>query len=390
MKPTPIQKELGSVAEVTSGQSAPQDKTAFSDTGRPFIRAGSLESLLNGQPEDSLEHIPDDKAKQFRMRLFPPDTIVFAKSGMSAKIGRVYRLKTPCYVVSHLAAILPKENLDPGYLQRWLEKNPPSRLIPNDAYPSIRLSAISSLKIPLPPLDEQRRIADILDKADEVRSKRQEAIRLTEELLRSAFLDMFGDPVTNPKGWDIAPLSQLSDVRDGTHDSPKYVQIGYPLVTSKNLRNGNIDLSEVNYISKEDYEQINQRSKVDKGDIIMPMIGTVGNPVLVEDDPNFAIKNVALIKFTQSSVSNLYILYLLRSHYFSYLIRRINRGGTQKFIALGDIRAFPIPVPNKAAQDKFSAFVLKRNNYLKTMEKLERGADSLFNSLVQRAFKGEL
>lgn len=93
-------------------------------------------------------------------------------------------------------------------------------------------------------------------------------------------------------------MGQICDVRDGTHDSPKFVQDGFPLVTSKNIKNGTIILDDVNFISKEDYDKINQRSKVDKGDILMPMIGTIGNPAIVDVEPTFAIKNVALIKFS--------------------------------------------------------------------------------------------
>ena len=103
-------------------------------------------------------------------------------------------------------------------------------------------------------------------------------------------------------------LGDICDVRDGTHNSPKYHDSGYPLVTSKNLSKGFVDFTDCNLISKEDYDKINIRSKVDVGDILMPMIGTVGNPVIVQIEPEFAIKNVALIKFYKDSkVLNKYI-----------------------------------------------------------------------------------
>ena len=138
-------------------------------------------------------------------------------------------------------------------------------------------------------------------------------------------------------------LSELCDVRDGTHDSPEYVQEGYPLVTSKNIVDGYLDLSVVNYISESDYNHINGRSKVDLGDIIMPMIGTIGNPHLIKEEPNFAIKNVALIKFPKSDVSNKFIYYFLQSDAFKTYVAENNRGGTQKFLSLKDIRNMEIP-----------------------------------------------
>ncbi len=95
-------------------------------------------------------------------------------------------------------------------------------------------------------------------------------------------------------------LGEICDVRDGTHDSPKFVQQGFPLVTSKNITSGTLDLSEVKFISQKDYDEINKRSLVEKGDVLFAMIGTVGSPVLVDIKPNFAIKNVALFKLQKN------------------------------------------------------------------------------------------
>lgn len=152
----------------------------------------------------------------------------------------------------------------------------------------------------------------------------------------------------------MVKLGAVCDVRDGTHDSPKYVEKGYPLVTSKNVSGGSIDLSEVNYISKEDYDKINIRSGVDDGDIVMPMIGTIGNPVIVEKNFDFAIKNVALVKFMDNGVLNRYIFYILSSNIFKRYIEKENRGGTQKFISLSNIRNFQIPRPPLDVQKKIA------------------------------------
>ena len=99
-----------------------------------------------------------------------------------------------------------------------------------------------------------------------------------------------------PEDWDVVTLSSISDIRDGTHDSPKYIRDGVPFVTSKNILNGKIDFYDITFISSEDAKKIDQRSKVDKGDILISMIGTVGNVALIDFVPNFSIKNVGLIK----------------------------------------------------------------------------------------------
>lgn len=178
----------------------------------------------------------------------------------------------------------------------------------------------------------------------------------------------------------MAKLSEICDVRDGTHDSPKYVEKGYPLVTSKNIVDSKLDLTTVNYISEEDCNKINERSKVDCGDIIMPMIGTIGNPCLIEDEPNFAIKNVALIKFHKTSVSNKYIYYYLKSDKFYRYITENNRGGTQKFLSLKDIRNIDIPVPDVNCQHKIVETFEKLNKLIYMRKQQLSKLDELLKS----------
>ena len=106
------------------------------------------------------------------------------------------------------------------------------------------------------------------------------------------FVSRFFSDFTNT--WEQRKLNDISDVRDGTHDSPKYQSWGHPFVTSKNIKNGFINYDDIQYISDDDFEEINKRSKVDVNDILMGMIGTIGNMALIRTEPDFAIKNVAL------------------------------------------------------------------------------------------------
>ena len=176
-------------------------------------------------------------------------------------------------------------------------------------------------------------------------------------------------------------LGDICDIRDGTHDSPKYVTKGYPLVTSKNIINGTLDLKVVNFISEKDYNKINERSKVDLGDIIMPMIGTIGNPYLVNQTPNYAIKNVALIKFVNDKILNKYVLYYLKSNSFKRAVDEMHRGGTQKFISLGNIRDLMIEIVSK---DKQQIIVNKLNKIFKVIEYKNRQLMLLDNLIKSR------
>ena len=122
----------------------------------------------------------------------------------------------------------------------------------------------------------------------------------------------------------------------------------------------------------------------------MPMIGTIGSPVLVDHEPRYAIKNVALIKCIDPSPSAEFIRYLLSSVYFDYVVSKRNRGGTQKFVSLGDLRSFPLPIPPAELQLDFSrrTAAVKKLNSAQSTSLAEM--DALFASLQHRAFRGEL
>ncbi|MBX2934509.1 MAG: N-6 DNA methylase [Ferruginibacter sp.] len=146
--------------------------------------------------------------------------------------------------------------------------------------------------------------------------------------------------------FELAKLEDICDVRDGTHDSPTYVMEGFPLVTSKNIIDGKIDFSNVNLISREDLDKINKRSLVEDGDIIMPMIGTIGNPIIVKKEREFGIKNVALIKFDENSkVNNVYLKYILGSEQINDFFLSEAKGVAQKYVSLGLLRSIEIPLP---------------------------------------------
>ena len=154
--------------------------------------------------------------------------------------------------------------------------------------------------------------------------------------------------------WVQRKLGEVCDVRDGTHDSPKYHKTGHPLVTSKNLTDRGLDMSDVSFISDEDFESINKRSKVDIGDIIFGMIGTIGKPVML-DRCNFAIKNVALIK-NGGEVINNFLLQLLKSTSFGLYIQSENAGNTQKFLGLSKIREYSFAAPSLPEQTAIGNF----------------------------------
>ena len=185
-------------------------------------------------------------------------------------------------------------------------------------------------------------------------------------------------------------LISLADVRDGTHDSPKYHSQGFPFVTSKNLTdNGKIDFSNVNLISENDYNNINKRSKVDVGDILFGLIGTIGRPVIVEAD-GFAIKNVALIKPNHNAVNNQYLYHLMCSSSFNNQLRDSMTGGNQKFVSLSMLRSMRVTVPIFEEQRKIAEFLSTFDSKVEAKEQQLEALQETKKGLLQQIFSQQL
>ena len=233
------------------------------------------------------------------------------------------------------------------------------------AQPGIYLGDLSEVPIVFTTnLDEQTKIGDYFNNLDHLITLHQQKITLLTKLKKAMLEKMF------PKKCSVIPeirfngfanaleqrkLGEITDVRDGTHDSPKYVQEGHPFITSKNVSNGFINYDDVKYVTDADYEEINKRSKVDVHDILMGMIGTIGNLALIRKEPDFAIKNVALIKYT-GDVDYQYLYQALQAGCVTNQLSTGMDGGTQKFVSLKKIRELDIPFPDGWEQREIGAY----------------------------------
>jgi type I restriction enzyme S subunit len=219
-------------------------------------------------------------------------------------------------------------------------------------------SQVNLLKIPN---HEQQKIAQFLDhetaKIDTLIEKQQRLIELLKEKrqavishavtkglnpnapMKESGVEWLGDV---PEHWFVVPIKRICEVKDGTHETPQYVdksELSFPLVTSKDFEGNFICFENAKYISKEDHLEIIKRSNTETGDILMSMIGgNIGKALIVGEDNNFSIKNVALFKTKQNDFLARYILFYLQSGLLDIQISLLSRGGAQGFLSLGDIR----------------------------------------------------
>ena len=177
-------------------------------------------------------------------------------------------------------------------------------------------------------------------------------------------------------------LGDVIDIRDGTHDTPAYVESGIPLITSKNLSDAGLTFESASFISEADHAQISKRSGVQKGDILYGMIGTIGKPTLVEVDRAFSIKNIALFKQAIGVVDSKYLRWLLDSPDVNAQIARVSKGGTQKFVALGALRDLTVHLPPLEEQRRIAAIL----DQAETLRTQRRQALAQLDPLTQSLF----
>jgi type I restriction enzyme S subunit len=240
--------------------------------------------------------------------------------------------------------------------------------------------------IPVPPIASQRRIANILDKADEIVRKRKEAIALTEQLQKSIFLDMFGDPVINPKGWEVNKVIDYCDCIVPGRDKPKSFTGSIPWITTADLKfldktyfsNLNMKLSE------NEIKEVNAKI-IPKNSVLLTCVGDLGVTSIAGCD---MVVNQQLHSFQCKNINNYFLMYAL-PYQKIFMYKRATQT-TVPYMNKNTCNSIPIIYPPRKLQEKFGILIAEINNkkglYLKALQESE----NLFNSLLQKAFKGEL
>jgi type I restriction enzyme, S subunit len=377
-------------AKVGAGQGAPQRETDFSTEGIPFIRAGSIEELLNGGDEMALPKVNSEIAKEYRLKVYPPNTIVFAKSGMSAMKGRIYKLKNPCYVVNHLATLELNENAFPDYIVYTLRRFSPVRLINDISYPSLKQSKIENYEIPFPCLIEQIQIANILKQAEDLINQRTKSIDFLDELLKNTFLEMFGTPTSNKNKFPIGKIRDVvTEVKYGT-SKPAEEEGKYPYLRMNNITTeGYWDLTKLKYINMDDDEK--EKCVVRKGDLLFNRTNSkelVGKTAVFNLDDEMIIAGY-LIRVRFKEIVNPYFVwgYLNSLHGKQTLL-----GMCKSIVGMANINAqelqnIKILIPPIELQTQFAIIVSKteklKDHYKNSLQQLE----NLYGKLSQQAFQ---
>ena len=389
--------QLDSVCErVSVGHVGTTSKFYTDDSGVPFLRTQNINSegiILN----DVKFITPEFHSKLKKSTLFTGDVV----------LSRVISTAINCGIIpealnggncANIILARPKNNvLDSRYLMHYLrseyaQKELLKRQV-GSAQSVVNTSVLKSWKIPLPPLTEQKRIAAILDKADTIRRKRQQAIQLADDFLRAVFLDMFGDPVTNPKGWTSMPLGEVATFTSGGTPMKKradYWNGEFPWVSPKDMKK-RIIIDAIDHISEIVFEETPLKRIARKAVLLVVRgmilahtvpIAITGREVAINQDMKAIVP--------KGDLQPEFLLWALLTQHDFILSKVSNAAHGTCRLEMSDIQSLPIPMADNELRKKFVEINNKFAQFKNTQVDTVQNADVLFNSLSQRAFRGEL
>ena len=380
---------------IRNGMNIKQDK---SGDGLPITR---IETIWAGKIDPSRVGYAGLKSEGCRQWMLQSGDILFSHINSAELVGKcaVYR-GTPDLLVHGMNLLCLRPNpsrLDSNFAQ-WMIRSSSFRgklsnfvnKAVNQA--SVSIGNLSTIPVSVPPLEEQRRIAAILDKADALRQKRRLALQKLDSLTQSIFLDMFGDPRASSGNWKKTKLDFVCElITDGEHQTPRRTVKGIKLLSARNVQNGYLDLDDVDYVDETEYVRITARCKPRRDDLLLSCSGTIGRASSIRTDEPFAlVRSAALIRSNQDIVRSDFLeSWLLLPALNSLMKMRANSSG-QANLFQNQIRDLPIIVPPLDVQDRFISRAHQVRQIRGRMQLAMDHGGASFESLQHRAFRGEL
>lgn len=381
--------KLGEVCELIGGYAFKSD--LFIQNKIPVIRIGNITN--NGVIVDN--KICYDESfwnTNKRFRILKND-ILMAMSG--ATIGKLAINKSDekMLINQRVLCLRPLDNVNGFYIFYVMSSDSFKKYIleiaNGCAQPNISAEQTSKFTVLLPPLEEQERIVDELDKINELIAKRKMQIEKLDLLIKSKFTEMFGDPVTNPKRWENSTIGESCfSVKDGPHVSPKYVLSGIPFISVRNIVNGKICFEDAKYITEEDYYEYTKKSKPEKGDLLYSKGGTTGIAKVIDTDVVFCNwVHLAVLKFEKNILNPIFFENMLNSSYCYQQSQQLTKGIANRDLVLSAMKQIKIIVPNLILQTQFAEFVEKVEQTKEQMQKGLEQLETLYKQRMQEYFE---
>ncbi len=368
----------------------------YTESGIPVIRITNI-TRSNSFDDKNLVYISEQKYNELKRSSVSTGDILLAKTG--ATIGKVAIFDGNDKGI--IASSCAKISINPNKANnKWVlfylsTQEGQTQIISGSSGStrnSINLKQIANVKIPLPPLPTQHKIVDILEGADNLRKLRKQADEKMKDLIPSLFVQMFGDPATNPKKWEIKRLEEVcTKITDGAHVTPTYVNEGIPFLRVTDIQGANIDWNNVKRIPEHEYLEMTKRTCPEKNDILYSKNGTIGIAKMITWDIKFChFVSLALLKPDRLKLHSKYFEAFLNTPLALKQATDRSKQGTVTNLHLNEIKKIKIPLPPPPLQQEFAKLIEDMEAEKVRQAESKKKLDELFNSLMQRAFAGEL
>ena len=373
-------KKLGEVCELIMGQSPESTSYNKEGDGLPFFQGCSDFGALN--PNVTTYCSAPLKIAE------PLDVLMSVR----APVGTLNIANVKCCIGRGLASFRQIEGLSVYKFLYYLLKSAQPIFQQNSTgatFKAIGKSFITNYKIEYPPFIVQKQIVSELDLLSDVIEKKKTQIEELNNLAQSTFYDMFGDPVTNEKGWEMQKVKAIcTKITDGTHDTPQRLDNGIKFITGKHIRPFFIDYENSDYVTEDVHKEIYSRCNPEFGDVLYTNIGAgVGNAAVNIVNYEFSMKNVALLKFSDQKAKGVYIVhYLNEPRVKEKIIEDFSNGGAQIFLSLKSIGRITVPLPPLALQQEFAAKIEAIEQMKAKVRQSLKESEELFNSRMDYYF----
>lgn len=319
--------------------------------------------------------------------IFDEELVLLAEDGghfYEPDRGIAYKVNGKSWVNNHAHVLSPKSNIDINYLWRVLENLDIKEYVNGTTRAKLTKSNALQIKIPLPPLSEQKRISTILDKANEIKAKRELALAKLDELAECTFREMFGNLFNDAS---IKLKDVCHRVTDGTHQSPKWESDGIPFLFISNIVENQITLDTNKFISVETYKQLTKNCAIEVGDILYTTVGSYGNVAIVKNENKFCFqRHIALIKPNRKIVTSNFLAVMLRSKFIRQQVDKVAKGVAQKTVNLSDLSKLDIICPSIKEQQKFNKIISEIDSIKNKFTAYKIKSINTINSLQNQAF----
>jgi type I restriction enzyme S subunit len=385
--------EIGKCCEIVSGSTPSRIEKDYWGGNINWTSIKDLSNLDDKFIFETSEKITESGFKSCSTNLIPINSLLLSSR---APIGHLAINKVELCTNQGFKSLIPNKDVDVNYLYYSIKRIVPKlKDLGNGAtFKELSKSTLSKVAIPLPPLETQQRIATILDAADTLRKKTQQIIDSYDELAQSIFLDMFGDPVKNPKGWEKSNGEEYCKrLKVGVVIRPAsyYVENGVIALRSLNIKPHRIDLKDLVFFSREAHENVLSKSVLHEGDVVIVRTGSTGIATVIPKELDGCNCIDLIIVSPKIEVINpFYLTYFFNSERGKSLVSGIEVGGIQKHFNIGAVKKLLIPIPPISLQTQFAEKIALIDQQKELAKQSLKESEDLFNTLLQKAFKGEL